>query len=42
MTGRTVVFTNQPYFFKKAELLPNSTFVIGADTAIRLVDVSFE
>lgn len=36
--GRTVIFTNQPYFFKKAELFPNSTFVIGADTAVRLIN----
>lgn len=39
--GRTVAFTNQPYFFKKAELFPNSTFVIGVDTAIRLIDPKY-
>lgn len=39
--GKTVVLTNQPYFFKKAELLPNSTFVIGADTAVRLINPKY-
>ncbi|MCO5609489.1 hypothetical protein L7F22_063717 [Adiantum nelumboides] len=39
--GKTVVFTNQPFFFKKAELLPNSTFVVGADTAIRLINPKY-
>jgi len=40
LTGKTLVVTNQPYFYKKAELFPDSTFVVGVDTAIRLLDVS--
>lgn len=38
--GKTVIISNQPYFYKKAELFPGSAFVIGADTAVRLIDVS--
>lgn len=34
-----MILTNQPYFYKKAELFPGSAFVIGADTAARLVHV---
>ena len=37
MAGKTVFISNQPYFYKKAELFPGSAFVIGADTAARLV-----
>ncbi|KAG5153127.1 hypothetical protein JHK84_029599 [Glycine max] len=33
MAGKTVIVSNQPYFYKKAELFPGSAFVIGADTA---------
>lgn len=33
--------TNQPYFYRKAELFPDSTFVVGVDTALRLLDVSY-
>jgi hypothetical protein len=40
VAGKTVIITNQPYFYKKAEVLPDSTFIIGADTAARLIDVS--
>lgn len=39
---RVLIISNQPYFYKKAELFPGSAFVIGADTAVRLIDVSFE
>ncbi|XP_059655471.1 uncharacterized protein LOC132302581 isoform X1 [Cornus florida] len=35
--GKTVIISNQPYFYKKAETFPGSAFVIGADTAARLV-----
>jgi hypothetical protein len=35
-----VIISNQPYFYKKAELFPGSAFIIGADTAARLVNVS--
>jgi hypothetical protein len=34
-----VIISNQPYFYKKAELFPGSAFIIGADTAARLVNV---
>lgn len=34
-----MIISNQPYFYKKAELFPGSAFVIGADTAARLVNV---
>lgn len=37
--GKTVIISNQPYFYKKAELFPGSAFVIGADTAARLISV---
>ena len=39
MAGKTVIISNQPYFYKKAELFPGSAFVIGADTAVRLINV---
>lgn len=38
--GKTVIISNQPYFYKKAELFPGSAFVIGADTVVRLTNVS--
>lgn len=41
MAGKTVIVSNQPYFYKKAQLFPGSSFVIGADTAARLVNVCF-
>jgi len=40
LAGKNLVLTNQPYFYKKAELFPDSTFVVGVDTAIRLMNVS--
>lgn len=40
IAGKTIIISNQPFFYKKAELFPGSTFVIGADTAVRLVNVS--
>ncbi|KAK7280427.1 hypothetical protein RJT34_25491 [Clitoria ternatea] len=39
--GKTVIISNQPYFYKKAELFPNSAFVIGADTAVRLINPKY-
>ncbi|KAL2632505.1 hypothetical protein R1flu_003984 [Riccia fluitans] len=36
--GKILILTNQPYFYKKAELLPDSTFVVGVDTAVRLIN----
>ncbi|XP_061356525.1 uncharacterized protein LOC133300955 isoform X1 [Gastrolobium bilobum] len=39
--GKTVIISNQPYFYKKAELFPGSTFVIGADTAVRLINPKY-
>ncbi|KAL5723375.1 hypothetical protein ACHQM5_006782 [Ranunculus cassubicifolius] len=35
--GKTVIISNQPFFYKKAEIFPGSVFVIGADTAARIV-----
>ncbi|KAI9170463.1 hypothetical protein LWI28_028405 [Acer negundo] len=39
--GRTVIISNQPYFYKKAELFPGSAFVIGADTVARLINPKY-
>ncbi|XP_073004384.1 uncharacterized protein [Typha latifolia] len=39
--GKTVIISNQPYFYRKAELLPGSAFVIGADTAARLINPKY-
>ncbi|CAL8995028.1 unnamed protein product [Prunus brigantina] len=39
--GKTVIISNQPYFYKKAELFPGSAFVIGADTAERLINPKY-
>ncbi|KFK33343.1 hypothetical protein AALP_AA5G001700 [Arabis alpina] len=39
--GKTVIVSNQPYFYKKAQLFPGSSFVIGADTAARLVNPKY-
>ncbi|XP_004497049.1 uncharacterized protein [Cicer arietinum] len=39
--GQTVIISNQPYFYKKAELFPGSAFVIGADTAVRLINPKY-
>ncbi|XP_042022036.1 uncharacterized protein LOC121769329 isoform X1 [Salvia splendens] len=39
--GKTVIISNQPYFYKKAELFPGSAFVIGADTAARLINSKY-
>ncbi|URD95604.1 Cytidylyltransferase [Musa troglodytarum] len=39
--GKTVIISNQPYFYKKAEIFPGSAFVIGADTAVRLINPKY-
>ncbi|KAF5450934.1 hypothetical protein F2P56_031243 [Juglans regia] len=39
--GKTVIISNQPFFYKKAELFPGSAFVIGADTAARLINPKY-
>ncbi|WCJ24471.1 Nucleotidylyl transferase superfamily protein [Euphorbia peplus] len=39
--GKTVIISNQPFFYKKAELFPGSAFVIGADTAARLINLKY-
>ncbi|EPS69644.1 hypothetical protein M569_05118, partial [Genlisea aurea] len=36
--GKTLIISNQPFFYEKAELFPGSAFVIGADTAVRLIN----
>lgn len=41
MAGKTVIISNQPYFYKKAELFPGSAFVIGADTVARLINPKY-
>nr|AAM61440.1 unknown [Arabidopsis thaliana] len=41
VVGKTIIVSNQPYFYKKAELFPGSSFVIGADTAARLVNPKY-
>ncbi|TKY50884.1 hypothetical protein E2542_SST22390 [Spatholobus suberectus] len=41
MAGKTVIISSQPYFYKKAELFPGSAFVIGADTAVRLINPKY-
>ncbi|TYH58433.1 hypothetical protein ES332_D08G153200v1 [Gossypium tomentosum] len=35
---QTIIISNQPYFYKKAELFPGSAFVIAAGTAVRLIN----
>ncbi|KAI3791315.1 hypothetical protein L2E82_05059 [Cichorium intybus] len=35
---KAVIISSQPYFYKKAEIFPGSAFVIGADTAARLIN----
>ncbi|XP_058184705.1 uncharacterized protein LOC131302100 [Rhododendron vialii] len=39
--GKTVIISNQPYFYKKAELFPGSAFVIGACTVVRLINPKY-
>ncbi|GKU90272.1 hypothetical protein SLEP1_g4281 [Rubroshorea leprosula] len=39
--GKTVIISNQPFFYKKAELFPGSAFVIGGDTAARLINPKY-
>ncbi|XP_044492062.1 uncharacterized protein LOC123215863 isoform X1 [Mangifera indica] len=39
--GKTLIVSNQPYFYKKAELFPGSAFVIGADTVARLINPKY-
>lgn len=41
LTDKTVIISNQPYFYKKAELFPGSAFVVGADTVVRLINVRY-
>ncbi|CAH0484615.1 unnamed protein product [Peronospora farinosa] len=36
-----VLVTNATFFGEKAELLPGCTFIIGADTAVRIVDKKY-
>lgn len=39
--GGNVIFSRAPLFSQKAEIFPNSVFVIGADTAARLLQPRF-
>jgi len=36
-----VALTNAPTFAEKSALLPGKTFIVGADTAVRIVDARF-
>ncbi|CDW89124.1 uncharacterized protein loc101305073 [Stylonychia lemnae] len=36
-----VLVTKEPYFYKKALMIPNSAFVVGYDTYIRLIDIKY-
>jgi len=38
---QAVVLTNAPTFVEKSAVLPGKTFIVGADTAIRIVDARF-
>lgn len=37
----SIVLTRVPVFYKKANLLPGCTFIIGVDTAVRLFDARY-
>lgn len=39
--GNTVIISNQPFFYKKAELFPGSALVVGADTVVRLLNPKY-
>jgi hypothetical protein len=39
--GEPIVLTRAPLFAQKAEVLPGMVFVVGADTAVRLVDPKY-
>lgn len=39
--GRSVIITNAPRFTEKSAMLPGATFVIGYDTAVRLIDPKY-
>jgi len=39
--NRLILTRDAPLFSQKAELLPNTTFVVGYDTAVRLVDPKY-
>jgi hypothetical protein len=41
MTGQRVLLTHAPLFNQKAQLYPGSTFVIGFDTASRVVEPKY-
>lgn len=39
--GRAVIVTNAPRFTEKSAILPGATFIIGYDTAVRLIDPKY-
>lgn len=39
--GLNLLLTAEPYFYKKALLLPDQHFVLGFDTFIRLLDLKY-
>jgi nicotinic acid mononucleotide adenylyltransferase len=39
--GLNLLLTSQPFFYRKALMLPNQHFVLGYDTFLRLLDVKY-
>jgi len=39
--GLNLLLTTQPFFYKKALMLPNQHFALGYDTFVRLLDVKY-
>lgn len=37
-----LALTNAPRFWQKAQIFPGTTFVVGSDTAIRIIDVKYD
>ena len=37
-----LALTNAPRFYQKAEIFPNTTFVVGSDTAARIIDAKYD
>lgn len=39
--GYPCLVSSEPFFLGKARLFPNSVMIVGADTAVRLIDVKY-
>ncbi len=37
-----LALTNAPRFYQKAQIFPNTTFVVGTDTAVRIIDAKYD